>query len=315
MSVGSAFGGLVSRVRRCDEPLRATILPASLGAMKIALATCLELPEPDFDQRLLSDALCARGAEASWQAWDDPEVDWAAFDLCVLRSTWDYPERPEAFASWLTETAERTRLENPSSLALWNMHKRYLLELEARGIPIVPTRLIERGRCSGLDATGAPQAWSEVVVKPAISAGSRLTMRVSDVNMAEGEAHFASLIAREDVLIQPYLESIEGDGERSAVIIDGEISHTIRKRPRFSQQDESIEGPIDLAPADRALAERVLSALEAPALLYGRVDLVTGPEGAPVVMELELLEPSLYLREHPPALEALVAAILERAQA
>ncbi len=278
--------------------------------MRVALVTCLQPPEPDPDERLLVAAVGA-GADAEIAAWDDDAVDWSAYDLCVLRSTWNYHRVPDRFLAWLDRASAVTRLANPPEVVRWNHHKGYLLELAARGVPAAPTVLLRAGADARLADVMAAQGWADVVVKPAISAGSRATRRVRGADPA-GEAHLADLLAREDALVQPYLRAVETHGERSLVWIAGELTHSMRKRPRFDQEHEAVEGPLPIAPEARALAEAALAPIAA-SLLYGRIDVAPDDDGRLRVMEVEVIEPSLFLAQHPPALERFAEAICRRA--
>jgi glutathione synthase/RimK-type ligase-like ATP-grasp enzyme len=155
------------------------------------------------------------------------------------------------------------------------------------------------------------RAWPEVVVKPAVSGGSRQTVRVRPGDMDRGEAHWRMLLDREDVLVQPFQASVEGHGERAIVTVEGEPTHAVRKSPRFLGDPESVSDAVPIAPDEAALARQALAA--APeTLLYGRVDVARGPDGAPRVMELELVEPSLFFRQCQAALDRYVAAVLRR---
>lgn len=273
----------------------------------VALASCLVLPEPDPDQALLEAALARRGLRAATLAWDDPGVDWAAARLVVLRSTWNYPHRAHDFLEWLDRTAAVTEVWNPPRVVHANIHKSYLLDLERRGIPVVPTRLVRRGSTATLREVAGD--WPRVVLKPAVSAASLHTILVDDASWAEGEAHLRRLAAARDVLVQPYLPAVEDAGERALVSIDGALTHAVRKQPRFAAQDESVSAALPIAAEERRLAEAAVATVGSP-LLYGRIDVAPGPQGAPVIMELELIEPSLFLAQHPPALERLADAVL-----
>lgn len=275
--------------------------------MRLAIATCDPLPEPDPDQAPLTAALAARGIETTLVPWHDEAVDWAGFDACVIRSTWDYHRRPDAFLAWVDRVATLTRLHNPAAVIRWNAHKAYLLELAGAGIPTTPTVLLRRGNPTPLQAVVAAQGWERVVVKPAVSAGSFDTIAVDAADPdGRGEAHLRALLAREDALVQRYLSAVEGYGERALVAIGGELTHAVRKNPRLLGDDESVT-PVPIEPAERALADTLLSWF--PGLLYGRVDLCPGPDGAPCVMELELIEPSLFTRHDDAANARLADAI------
>jgi hypothetical protein len=178
--------------------------------MRVALVTCRVLPEPDPDQSLLVAALKAKGLAAELVVWDDPAAAWPSFDLCVIRSTWDYFHRHDDFIAWAERAGAATRLCNPAPIVRWNAHKAYLGDLERRGVPIVPTLSLLRGRSVRLGEIMARHGWEAVVVKPAVSAGSFETLRVSRESLEDGEGHLLRLLATRDVLVQPYLSSVEG---------------------------------------------------------------------------------------------------------
>jgi len=274
--------------------------------LDVALASCVRLPEPDPDQPLLEAALARRGLAAATMAWDDPAAPWAAARLTVLRSTWNYPHRPQEFLAWVERTSRVSVVWNPVPVVRANLHKSYLLDLQHRGIPVVPTRLV--ARASAVTLREAAGDWHTVVVKPAVSAASLDTVR-AERGAAEGEAHLRRLLAKGDALVQPYLPSVEDVGERALVSVDGALTHAVRKRPRFAAEEESVSPALPIEADERRLAESALATVESP-LLYGRVDVARGADGRPLVMELELIEPSLFLLQHPPALERLADAIL-----
>jgi len=191
----------------------------------------------------------------------------------------------------------------------WNHHKGYLLDLAGRGLPIVPTELVLAGSDESLRSICQRRGYSAVVVKPAIGAGSFGARKFADADA--GEAHLTALRERGDVLVQPYLSSITERGERSLVWIDGEVTHAVRKAPRFAGEQEQIEPVTDLSTAERALSEKIFATLDVKPF-YGRVDLVPGEDGEPLVMELELIEPSLYFNHSASGLERFVAGTLAR---
>lgn len=288
-------------------------------SVRIAVATCLRLPEPDPDQDPLLDALRAKGADATLAAWDDPAVDWGAFDGCVIRSTWNYYHALDGFLAWAERVAQVTRLWNPIEVVRWNAHKRYLRDLAARGARVVPTRWIARGAPpQALDEAVAALGYP-VVIKPAVSAASFGTLRLDDARGLEAaRAHVSAQLARpgiDEVMVQPYLRSVEAFGERSLIFLDGALSHSIRKSPRFGGEHEQVStAAVPIEDAERAAAQAILACVPHD-LLYARVDLARDEDGAPRLMELELLEPSLFLRQHPPALAALAGAVVRRARA
>ncbi len=280
--------------------------------MEVALVSCRELPEPDPDAAPLAAALAAAGIRSEIVAWDDPEADWARARLTVLRSAWNYPRRHEAFLAWAARAAGVSELWNPLPVVRWNSHKGYLLELERAGVPIAPTVLLPRGDRRSLAAILAERGWGEVVVKPAVSAASFLTLRCSEEALEAGEGHLARLLAERDALVQEYLPSVESYGERALIWIDGELTHAVRKTPRFAGEAEHVSHQaVPIAAAEAALATQALAAVEPP-LLYARIDLARAHDGAPVVMELELIEPSLFFAQGPAALARFVGAIHRR---
>jgi glutathione synthase/RimK-type ligase-like ATP-grasp enzyme len=286
--------------------------------VRIAVATCRVLPEPDHDQELLLAALRAEGADASMAAWDDDAVDWGAFDLCVIRSTWNYYHALDAFLAWATRVASVTRLCNSLEIVRWNAHKRYLRELAQAGAAVVPTRWLDRASSPDALDDAARGLGFPLVVKPAVSAASFGTLRLDDAAALEGaRAHVAAMLARpsiDEIMVQPYQRSVEGWGERSLIWIDGALSHAIRKSPRFGGQAEQVSGvSVPIADDERAVAEAILRRVPSE-LLYARVDLARDADGQPRLMELELLEPSLFLAQHPPSLRALAGATVRRAR-
>lgn len=281
--------------------------------MHVAIATCANLPEVDPDQDLLLDALAKRGVDARLHAWDDEPGPLSQARLCVIRSTWNYYHALERFLAWAERAAEQTRLLNPLSVVRWNVHKGYLRDLQSRRIAVVPTQWIGRGDGASLEAAMHALGARKVVVKPAVSAASFDTMRVDAANLREGEEHLRRVVARVDAMVQPYVESVEGYGERSLIWIDGEFTHAIRKSPRFGGEREHVSGALPIEADERAFGERVIAAV-GQELLYARVDIARDEDGRPQVMEVELLEPSLFLRQSPAALGRFADAIVRRAR-
>jgi glutathione synthase/RimK-type ligase-like ATP-grasp enzyme len=289
--------------------------------LDIALASCRVLPDPDPDEAPLLSALRAAGFSAKTLPWDDPKSDFADARATVLRATWNYPERPADFLAWVDRTAACSRLFNGADVVRWNHHKGYLLELERRGVPIVPTRLVERGETTPLAEiarTGrAGNKWVDVVVKPAVGGGSRGTLRVTEGAMARDDAHLRVLVDRGDALVQPYMASVEEYGERAIVWIDGELTHAVRKSRRFLGDRERVSASVPIAPDEAELARAAVAvAAEAArgALLYARVDVVRDEHSVPRVMELEVIEPSLFFAQSEDALRRYVSALAARLQ-
>ena len=291
--------------------------------IECAIATCSQLPDLDPDDRLLSQALVELGVLVSARVWNDPSVDWNSVTVCVVRSTWDYHRQPAEFERWINFVSASTCLLNPAHVVRWNSHKSYLRELERRGVPIVPTVWIARGDVVDLRALLYRAGWPEAVIKPAYgaSADGILRIRADDLTRGDGEAQFRQLLEKQDVLVQPYLSTIGEHLERALVFIDGEYSHAVVKLPfmhansdlaqrSFEPPGTSGEMPVEATATEIALAIHALG--EAPVgHVYARVDLVRDADSIRV-MEVELIEPTLYLFAHPPAAVRLARAILGR---
>lgn len=283
--------------------------------MDLALATCVTLPEPDLDHPLLVEALTARGLDCKTLAWDDPDAPWDDAPVVLLRSTWNYHLATDAFLAWVDRIGDRLR--NPPALVRWNVHKGYLVGLAAAGLPVVPTRLVRKGASRSLAALASAADWDELVAKPAVSCGSFETRRCgAEWSSPEGIANarwFAAQVAQRDMLVQPYVASVDGYGERSLIWIDGEVTHAIRKNPRFADGREAVSGDaVEIADDERAFAARAIALAERTTGArpgYARVDLARNDDGAPMLMELEAIEPSLFFRQGPAALARLADAM------
>lgn len=291
---------------------------------RLAFATYAARPEGEPDDGYLVDALGRAGVAADSRVWNDPAVDWRAYDAVVLRSTWDYFLQPARFAAWLdARDAEGTRVLNPTRLVRWNMDKRYLRALAGAGVAVVPTHFADPGDPPELAAVMDAQGWTDVVVKPAISGGAHETWRTARARAAEDQPRVAALASHSAVLVQPFLREIEEEGEWSLLFFGGAYSHAARKRPRAGdfrvQQQFGGEYSAGVAPAAaREAAARVLDAarelagLDAASLPYARVDGCM-VEGAFLLMELEVIEPALFFTQDPAAADrcagALVAAM------
>lgn len=280
--------------------------------MRIALATCETLPELFTDDQLLLAALQRRGAGAFPLVWSSEEARTVSADICVLRNTWDYYLRPAEFLNWAAGMATRATLLNPLPLVRWNHHKGYLLELAANKLPVVPTILVRQGRSLDVALLAQAAAWPEVVVKPAISAGAHRTGRYGAQDPA-AQAHLVGLTQDCDALVQPYLPSVEHYGERSFIFIEGVFSHAVRRTQALTQGVGLWEAMARVQPTDEELdlGKAVLAALPTPTL-YARVDLAPGEDGRQLLMEVEVIEPRLFLQECPKAIETLADALVQR---
>ncbi len=267
------------------------------------------------DENLLIAALTELGISSERVDWSRADVDWASYPLAVFRTTWDYFDRFAEFAPWLARVQTMTRLCNDATTIHWNMDKHYLADLEARGLPVVPSRFVERGTTMHLRELLETADWDEAVIKPCISGGARHTYRVNRANAAEIEATVRPLLAAEAFLVQPFVPAIMTQGEDSLMVFGGRYSHAIRKIAKpgdFRVQDDhgGTAHAYDATAAQIELAERAIAACD-PRPTYGRVDLVQDETGQWALMELELIEPELWLRYHPPSAAKFARAIAE----
>lgn len=285
--------------------------------MRVALVTARAARHLDEDLAPLLAALDEAGLEGAVADWDDPEVDWAAYRLAIVRSTWDYAERLAEFLAWTDRTAVVTTLVNPPTVIRWNTDKHYLAELTRAGVPTVPTRFVEPGQRAAeeLDRFLRGEGAAEWVVKPAVGAGSRDAARYARGEEGAAGAHVGRLLdAGRSVMLQPYLDQIDHHGETALMYLGGRFSHAIRKGPLLRRgsgptgalfAEEHIT-PRTPAGAELQVGDRVLAALPFAAPLYARVDLIRGADGEPRLLELELTEPSLFLTHAPGAARKLV---------
>lgn len=283
--------------------------------MAIALATAAGMDVSDQDEHLLAPALMRLGMEVDIAVWDDPDAAWDRYDAVVVRSTWDYVDKYRDYLAWIDDVGATTRLFNPPEVLRWNLHKGYLIELEDRGVPIVPTAWLGQGDRVGLEELAESRGWRDVVIKPAIDAGARGLVRV-DGDLAAGQAKLDGLLASNDVMVQEFQTGIVDHGELSIICVDGVVSHAVRKRAKPGDVRIQIEyggtyvreRPDD---ATRHLAEWIVASTGHD-LLYARVDLIPAADGSWQLGELELAEPALYLDWAPGSADRLAAAIHDR---
>lgn len=288
-----------------------------LGHMRVLLAACAALPRGDGDDEVLLTALREAGCDADWIVWHDPAAPTDDADLVILRATWDYDAARAEFLAWCDSVP---RLRNTPAVARWNTDKAYLLDLAAAGVAIVPTELV---------APGADARWpdGEFVVKPSVGAGSRGAKRFAAGEVARAEAHLRKLHAGgRAALVQPYQSTVDADGETAVVFVAGEYSHAFVKGPLLvpgkGWDAAGLYAPETLGIADISpeLREFAADAVDAGArvlgvdraeLLYARVDVVRGANGEPLLLELELTEPSLGFKfgGHPAAQRMAEAAV------
>jgi len=260
------------------------------------------------DDQVLRDALMARDIEVEPAAWDDPFADWSTIGLCLLRSTWDYHLRGEEFLVWTNHVAAVTRLWNPLPMVRWNAHKRYLRDLAGSGVATVPTQWLNAGLPVDLPTLLEANGWSMAIIKPGVGASAEGVALASSDLIAEGQAHLDTLLGQGDAMVQPFLPSVRSTGERSLVVIDGEVTHAWRRHSPLDGADEDVTLVVP-EPNEIALAHAALAATPGP-VLYARVDLIHDQDGRPLLSELELIEPYLALQRAPDAASRLADAIV-----
>jgi glutathione synthase/RimK-type ligase-like ATP-grasp enzyme len=291
--------------------------------MRVAVLRCRRLPRfvtwqiPDVDalftdDRMLIAALQKHGVLAEPVVWSDPDVNWSSYDVALIRSTWDYIDELEPFLSVLSRIEESScRLFNARDAVRWNSDKSYLFDLEAWGVPIVPT-------VTAADFIGDPagRGWGTVVVKPAVGTGASNVRRVPPNRIGETLERLSAGGLPDEYLVQPMVESVVDEGEWSFVFLAGGFSHALLKKPAAGDyRSQGIYGgtvrSVIPSPDDLRRVEGVLAALPFE-LLYARIDLVR-VDGRLVVMELELIEPILYFSLAPERVDRLAAALIARA--
>ena len=286
---------------------------------RVALATSSKFAQLTEDDRLLLTPLAAHGIHAEATIWDDARADWSRYAAVVLRSCWDYHLKPDAFLRWIAELeAEGIPVFNSAPLVRWNVDKLYLRDLEAKGTTIVPT-LWADDHASNMDLNDGSSlqgklrevGWHKAVIKPRISATAHRTLLVSTAEADDVQSHFDDLRRGPGVMLQKFMESIATEGEWSVIFFGGRFSHAVLKRPRsgdfrvqndFGGTSQLADPPMHVLVA----ASRALQAVNAT--IYARVDGVVG-DGQFHLMELELIEPALFLADHPEAATRFAKAI------
>ena len=275
--------------------------------MRIGFVTCKVLPEPDVDESVLLDACSACGVDFGLVPWDSGGAP-DGYDFLVLRSCWNYHVDIAAFLDWLAVVERQVTVVNPPDIVRWNADKRYLADLAAKGVPTVPTVWVDRRNGTSVTRSAAELGVDKIVVKPTVSAASWKTKAFASEQFDESERFLSGILTDRDAMVQPFLSSVETIGERSVVWIDGEVTHAIIKKPRFSGEEESVSEAVEPTVHERELVANAISGFEVR-LLYARLDLMLDDAGEWRVSELELIEPSLFLSQHSPALSRFVAAL------
>jgi glutathione synthase/RimK-type ligase-like ATP-grasp enzyme len=265
------------------------------------------------EEGLLIKALEKHGLSVIRKDWADPDFDWSSTKCALFRTTWDYFDRFEEFKFWLNQVDEKTQCINPISQIKWNMDKHYLKDLKDKGIRIVETEYIHRGDKRALHSIFTECGWDDVILKPTVAGAARHTYKLNADNISDHEDIFSTLIAKEDMMLQPFQYNIEKKGEVSFMVMGGKFTHAILKKAKsgdFRVQDD-FGGTVhnyEVSKEEIAFAERVINACE-PLPFYGRVDVMWDNEDKLAVSEVELIEPELWFRENNAAADSLAREV------
>ncbi len=268
-----------------------------------------------LEDELVKKALERKGLSVMRVDWADPNVDWKKGRAALFRTTWDYFERFDEFEPWLERTRKHIQFINSAEQVHWNMDKHYLSDLRSNGVKIVPTFFIEPREVSALTDIISTLNWEEMILKPAIAGAARHTYRINKQNVAQYEDIFAELIAKESMLIQPFVSTVLEQGEVSFMVFGGKFTHAILKKAKpgdFRVQDD-FGGTVHEYQAsqdEKAFAESVVQACNTLPI-YARVDVMVDESGQMLVSELEIIEPELWFRHNPQAADVLAEAVLE----
>ena len=284
----------------------------------VFFATYADQPEITEDDGVLATALVRRHAAVRAAPWDDVSIAWSDARAVIVRSTWNYHHRRAEFLEWTERVSAGTPLLNAPATIRWNSHKGYLAELAARDIPVIDTVFAEAGSTTDVAAVAAQHRWDDLVIKPAVSASAHETVRFRPTEHDAAQAHLDRLLARGDAMLQPHLDVLGQRGELALMFIAGRFTHAVRRRSALAATAPMPRSaPAQASASAISFAERVLEesaaltgAAEMP--LYARVDLAETPAHGQRLLELELIEPSLFFLHAPHAAEAMAEAITSR---
>ena len=265
---------------------------------------------------LVMQALERQGLRVTRRDWADPAHDWQDTRSVLFRTTWDYFHRFGEFSPWLDQVSRNARLFNEAALIRWNLDKHYLGDLARAGVNVVPTAYVEPGDPRSLAHVVAETGWDELILKPAISGAARHTYRFSADEATVHECTFGELVEQEAMMLQPFQHQVLEQGETSLMVLDGHVTHAIRKTPKsgdFRVQDDwgGTVHPHVPSAEETAFAEAAVRAVPFD-VLYARVDAIRDNSGRLAIMELEMIEPELFFRFAPAAADVLAAGLARR---
>jgi glutathione synthase/RimK-type ligase-like ATP-grasp enzyme len=268
------------------------------------------------DDRLLTEALEKRGLKVTRTHWDNPSFVWAETKFVIFRTPWDYFNRYDEFAGWLEKASAVTTFINPVEIIRWNIDKHYMLDLQNAGITVPPTIFIEPDDKRALAQITVDAGWDEFILKPAISGGAWHTYRLNKDNLAEHEEIFKELIKNKSMMLQEFQNNITVKGEISFMLFGGRFTHAVLKKANggdFRVQDDWGGTVHDYSPSDDEIsfAKQVVEK-STPGIAYARVDVMRDNRDELSLIELELFEPELWFRKHPPAAEIFADLIMNK---
>jgi glutathione synthase/RimK-type ligase-like ATP-grasp enzyme len=283
--------------------------------MTIAFATDSVNPQLTPDDSILRDYLVAKGLTVSTAIWEDANVNWSVYDVIVIRSTWNYYHKPKEFVMWLENISRLgCKVLNPVPVLLWNMNKKYLVDLNEKHIPVPSLHFYEHNAHVKLSNVFKSNHWQKIVIKPAVSGGGFNTWTTSTPVSDQDEERFASMLNDGDVIVQQFLKEIQDEGELSVVFFNRKYSHCVKKLPatgEFRVQAQFGGTLVKVEPDPKVLKKciELLNAIDHP-LLYARVDGVVVDDHF-YLMELELIEPVLFFKHDQHACANFYRALLD----
>jgi glutathione synthase/RimK-type ligase-like ATP-grasp enzyme len=280
---------------------------------KFTFITYCDLPNLDADDQLVAAELTKRGYLCNVADWRDQTVPWVNAGICVVRSTWDYHLHYQEFLSWIEKVAATTTLYNNVELLRWNSNKHYLLDLERASVPIVPTVFFQKEQPVNLGEVLDQHQWVKGVLKPAVGLSTFGVKKIARTDL-DSQSHLNTMLKTSDVLLQPFIESVHDRGERALVFPGGDYSHTVRKSDfqPLAQAGEAGETIVAPEQSELKLADLILKQVKIP-VAFARVDLIKDTDGQDLLMELELVEPSLYMGMHKAAVTSFADVLCKLA--
>jgi len=267
------------------------------------------------EDSMVKDALEKKGLKVTRVDWANPNFDWSSTEIALFRTTWDYFHRFDEFSNWLNEVSMKTRLINPAEQIRWNIDKHYLKDLSNNGINTTPTVYIEPGETINLQELHEKNNWEETVLKPAIAGAARHTYRLNQDSLSEHEIVFQELINKETMMLQPFQFNVVEQGEVAYMLFGGKFTHAVLKvaKPGDFRVQDDFGGTVhryNPTQGEIEFAEKAVLVCD-PLPTYARVDVITDNDDQLAVTELELIEPELWFRFHPPAADKLAETIID----